>query len=91
MAILYVKSYVSIRQTEKKNNITQQRPMHEFNVLQDLPDGTALKCVTQHPGFNVIYLEKWNRDPRMATERLKTKLNNRPTYVPTDWFLGKAR
>ena len=40
----------------------------------------VLKCVTQHPGFNVICLEKWN--PRMAAERLKTK-DKRPAYRQT--------
>ena len=40
-------------------------------VLKDIPDGTVLKCVTQHPGFNAVRLEKWNL--RIASERLKTE------------------
>ena len=47
--------------------------------LQDIPDGTVLKCVIQHPGFNVVCLEKWSL--RMAAERFKTrdKKRNRQT------------
>ncbi|XP_029183407.2 uncharacterized protein LOC114951365 [Acropora millepora] len=40
-------------------------------VVQDIPDGTVLKCVIQHPGFNAVCLEKWSL--RMAVERLKTR------------------
>ena len=40
-------------------------------VVEDIPDGTVLKCVTQHPGFNTVCLDKWSL--RMAAERLKTK------------------
>ena len=41
------------------------------NVRQDIPDETVLKCVTQHPGFNAVCLEKWSLC--MAAERFKTK------------------
>jgi len=44
-------------------------------VLQDIPDGTVLQCVTQHPGFNAVCLEKWSL--RMAAERLRTKEKSR--------------
>ena len=40
-------------------------------VIEDIPDGTVLKCVTQHPGFNTVCLDKWSL--RMAAETLKTK------------------
>ena len=40
-------------------------------VLQDIPDGTVLKCVTQHPDFNAVCLEKWSL--HMAVKRLKTR------------------
>ena len=40
-------------------------------VLKDITDGTVLKCVTQHPGFNAVCLEKWSL--RMAAERFKTR------------------
>ena len=55
-------------------------------VLQDIPDGTVLKCVTQHPDFNAVCLEKWSL--HMAAKRLKTSL--RQEEIETDWFGRKV-
>ena len=40
-------------------------------VLQDLPDGTKLKCITQHPGFNAVCLQEWSL--RLAAGKYRTK------------------
>jgi len=40
-------------------------------VVKDIPRETILKCITQHPGFNAVWLEKWSLC--MAAERVKTK------------------
>ena len=40
-------------------------------VVQDTLRETILKCITQHPGFNAVCLEKWSLP--MAAEQVKTK------------------
>ena len=40
-------------------------------VLQDLPEGTKLTCITQHPGFNPVCLQKWSL--RLAADKYRTK------------------
>ncbi|CAH3028659.1 unnamed protein product [Porites evermanni] len=45
------------------------------SVLEDIQPETALRCITQHPGFGPFCLEKWSL--RMAGERVKTKPKQR--------------
>ena len=40
-------------------------------VLEDLAADVNLKCVTEHPGFNPVCLQKWSL--RLATAKFKTK------------------
>lgn len=40
-------------------------------VKEDLADGTVLKCVTEHPGFNIVCQQKWSL--RSAADKYKTK------------------
>ena len=40
-------------------------------VKQDLAPGIALKCITEHPGFNPVCLQKWSL--RLAATKYKTK------------------
>ena len=40
-------------------------------VLGDLATGITLKCITEHPGFNPVCLQKWSL--RLATAKFKTK------------------
>jgi len=44
-------------------------------VVQDTLRETILKCITQHPGFNAVCLEKWSL--HMAAEQVKTKYKRR--------------
>ncbi|CAH3158255.1 unnamed protein product, partial [Porites lobata] len=47
----------------------------EATVLEDIQPETALRCITQHPGFGPVCLQKWSL--RMAGERVKTKVKQR--------------
>ncbi|XP_044167855.1 uncharacterized protein LOC114951454 [Acropora millepora] len=40
-------------------------------VVQDLPEDAKLTCITQHPGFNPVCLEKWSL--RLASHKYRTK------------------
>lgn len=40
-------------------------------VLEDLEAGVTLKCITEHPGFNPVCLQKWSL--RLAAAKYKTK------------------
>ena len=40
-------------------------------VLEDLAADITLKCITEHPGFNSVCLQKWSL--RLATAKFKTK------------------
>ena len=40
-------------------------------MLQDLNEDEALKCITEHPGFRPVCLEKWSL--RLAASKYKTK------------------
>ena len=40
-------------------------------VRQDLQDDETLKCITEHPGFQPVCLEKWSL--RLAALKYKTK------------------
>ena len=40
-------------------------------VLQDLPEGMKLMCITEHPGFEAVCLEKWSL--RLAADKYRTK------------------
>lgn len=45
--------------------------MNSDLVLQDLADGKEIKCITEHPGFRPVCLEKWSL--RMAADKFRTK------------------
>ena len=45
------------------------------SVLEDMQPEMALRCITQHPGFGPVCLQKWSL--RMAGERVKTKAKQR--------------
>ena len=45
------------------------------SVLEVIQLETALRCITQHPGFGPVCLQKWSL--RMAGERVKTKAKQR--------------
>ena len=40
-------------------------------VLQDIAPDVTLQCVTEHPGFNPVCLQKWSL--RLAAAKFKTK------------------
>ncbi|KAK3745187.1 hypothetical protein QZH41_008384 [Actinostola sp. cb2023] len=40
-------------------------------VLQDFDDGTVPICITQHPGFNAVCLQKWSL--RLAADKYRTR------------------
>ena len=40
-------------------------------MRQDLRDDQTLKCITEHPGFQPVCLEKWSL--RLAGSKYKTK------------------
>ena len=44
-------------------------------VKQELGDAESIVCITQHPGFRPVCLERWSL--RMAAWRYKTKSNER--------------
>ena len=44
-------------------------------VVEDIPSEAVLKCVTEHPGFNAVCLEKWSLC--LAAERVRTKEKKR--------------
>ena len=44
-------------------------------VKQELGDAENIVCITQHPGFRPVYLERWSL--RMAAWTYKTKGNER--------------
>ncbi|XP_048586635.1 uncharacterized protein LOC125568409 [Nematostella vectensis] len=48
-------------------------------VVQDLEPCTKLKCVTEHPGFAPVCLEKWSL--RMAAKKLRRR--DKETYKQT--------
>ena len=49
--------------------------MESEEVLQDFPPGTTLNCVTEHPGFNAVCLQKWSL--KQSAWQYKTKSNRR--------------
>ena len=51
-------------------------------VLQDPPKGTTIKCITDHPGFKPVYLEKWSL--RMAADKFRTKTKQRYQQTGTE-------
>ena len=48
-------------------------------VLEDLEEGKELCCITEHPGFRPVYLEKWSL--RLAGGKYRTK--ERVYYMKT--------
>lgn len=40
-------------------------------VLEALPDGQKISCITDHPGFKTVVLDKWSL--RMTVSRFNTK------------------
>jgi hypothetical protein len=53
-------------------------------VIQDLKaEGVQnAKCVTQHPGFNPVCLQKWSL--KMAADRYKTKDKSKYSQTSTE-------
>ena len=49
-------------------------------VLQDLGSDVELTCVTEHPGFQPVCLQKWSL--RLAAGKYKTK--GKQTYRQTE-------
>ena len=49
-------------------------------VLQDIGSDVELTCVTEHPGFQPVCLQKWSL--RLAAGKYKTK--GKKTYRQTD-------
>ena len=52
------------------------------SVLEDIQLETTLWCITQHPGFGPVCLQKWSL--RMAGERVKTKAKQRYKQTGTE-------
>ncbi|KAM7439812.1 hypothetical protein ABFA07_010899 [Porites harrisoni] len=48
-------------------------------VLEALPEGQKISCITDHPGFKTVVLDKWSL--RMAVSRFNTK--EKKTYKQT--------
>lgn len=48
-------------------------------VLEALPEGQKISCITDHPGFKTVVLDKWGL--RMAVSRFNTK--EKKTYKQT--------
>ncbi|CAB4016705.1 Hypothetical predicted protein [Paramuricea clavata] len=76
-----------------------EEAMNCKDVIQDLKaEGMQnAKCVTQHPGFNTVCLQKWSL--KMAADRYKTKysqtstenrLDNLFNYVVKFFFVAKV-
>ena len=59
--------------------------MNSDLVLQDLADGQEIKCITEHPGFRPVCLEKWSL--RMAADKFRTKGKQR--YIPMGGYQGQ--
>ena len=49
-------------------------------VLNDVGQDACLKCITEHPGFDPVCLQKWSL--RMAADKYKTK--NKARYHQMD-------
>lgn len=56
--------------------------MSSDQVMEDVPSDETLKCVTQHPGFNAVCLQKWSL--RMAGERVRTKDKKKYTQTGSE-------
>lgn len=61
--------------------------MNSEEVLQDLKaEGVQnAKCVTQHPGFNPVCLQKWSL--KLAADKYKTKNNDKYSQMATQEWL----
>ena len=46
-------------------------------MRQDLDEEETLKCITEHPGFRPVCLEKWSL--RLAASKYKTKAKQQYT------------
>ena len=51
-------------------------------VLQDIPLDVKLTCITEHPGFNPVCLQKWSL--RLASWKYKTKSKQRYKQTGTE-------
>lgn len=60
-----------------------EEAMNSEEVLQDLKaEGVQnAKCVTQHPGFNPVCLQKWSL--KLAADKYKTKNNDKYSQMAT--------
>ena len=51
-------------------------------VLEDFPPGTKLTCITDHPGFVPVCLQKWSL--KQAAWKYKTKDNRRYKQIQSE-------
>ena len=56
--------------------------MEMEEVLQDYPPGTKLTCVTEHPGFDTVCLQKWSL--KQGAWKYKTKGNRRYKQIKSE-------
>ncbi|XP_031553286.1 uncharacterized protein LOC116290400 [Actinia tenebrosa] len=45
--------------------------LHFQEVLQDLDENAELNCITEHPGFSAVCLQKWSL--KLAADKYKTR------------------
>ena len=51
--------------------------------------GTKPKCVTQHPGFGQVCLQKWSL--RLAADKYKTKTKTKQSIARLVWKTGRYK
>ena len=51
-------------------------------VVQDIGEGVKLSCITEHPGFSPVCLEKWNL--MLASSKYKTKGKHKYTQTGSE-------
>ena len=56
--------------------------MEMGEVLQDFPPSTKLTCITEHPGFAPVCLQKWSL--KQSAWQYKTKGNRRYKQIKSE-------
>ena len=56
--------------------------MEMGEVLQDFPPSTKLTCITEHPGFAPVCLQKWSL--KQGAWKYKTKGNRRYKQIKSE-------
>ena len=59
-----------------------QQALNSELVIFDVGQNANLKCITEHPGFNTICLQRWSL--RMSSDRYKTKHNAKYTQKDSE-------